>query len=138
MFAFCSTSVALEVLFFPNQYQLFSEVLREDTCVAVSGMIKEKDGSLNLSAQDVKQLELVGLDRAQTVVLQLPTRRVTEETVRRLRRILEGHPGTQPVQLNILETDRIVKYALPAFPVSTGNGFFSDLKTVFGPSVIAL
>ncbi|NUP49788.1 MAG: DNA polymerase III subunit alpha [Catenulispora sp.] len=129
---------AVEVLFFPNQYQLYADYLREDECVAISGSIKERDGSLNLSGQDLKPLELAGLDSAQTVVMQVPARRINETSIRELRRILEAHPGSQPAQLNVIGTDAIVRYALPAFPVNTGNGFFSDLKMLFGPSVIVV
>jgi len=128
---------SLEVLFFPNQYQLFAEELREDSCVAISGSIKDRDGSINLNAQEMKPLELAGLDKAQSVVLQVPERRLTDAAVKELRRILEIHPGSQPVQINVICPDRIMRYSLPGFPVDTGNGFISDLKMLFGPSVLA-
>jgi len=128
---------SLEVLFFPNQYVLFQEQLAEDTCVAISGSIKDRDGVINLNAQDLKQLELTSVDKGQPVVLQVPERRLTPEKIKELKRILEIHPGSQPVQLNLISADKIIRYALPAYRVNTGNGFFSELKSLFGPSVLA-
>jgi DNA polymerase-3 subunit alpha len=128
---------AVDVMFFASAYQLCSPELIPDAAVAVKGRLNERDGAITLFGSELTPLDISSADKSTPVVLQIPERRLTPQAVAELKRVLEIHPGGQPVHLNVITHEAIVRYTLPAYPVDTGNGFFSELKGLFGPSVLA-
>lgn len=65
-----------------------------------------------------------------SVRLALPAHRITERSVRELRRILADHPGDSPVRLSVRGTHKTTVYALQATVDATTVA--SEVKGAFG------
>jgi DNA polymerase-3 subunit alpha len=128
---------SIDVLFFPQAYQLYLDELRPDAAVSVRGNLKERDGVKSVMGQELTPLDISTAGTDLPVLLTLRERRVNAQTVAELKRILENYPGAQRVQLNVVGEDKTAKYALPAYRVDAGNGFYSEVKALFGPGVMA-
>ncbi|WP_043488442.1 MULTISPECIES: DNA polymerase III subunit alpha [Streptomyces] len=122
----------IEVLFFPAAYQLVQHALAEDNVIAVKGKIEDRDGTLNifgreLSVLDISSAEIGGKP---PVKLSLPSHRITEQSVKELKRILAAHPGDNPVHLSVRGAHKTTVYALQATVDPTTIA--SDVKGTFG------
>lgn len=62
--------------------------------------------------------------------LALPAHRITEQSVRELKRILADHPGDSPVHLSVRGARKTIVYALQAKVDATTVA--SDVKGTFG------
>jgi len=49
---------SIEVCFFPASYQLVQHALTEDSVVAVTGRINDRDGSINIAGQELQELDI--------------------------------------------------------------------------------
>jgi DNA polymerase-3 subunit alpha len=128
---------SIDVLFFPQSYQLYVDELRPDAAVAVRGNLKERDGVKSIMGQELTPLDVSSAASDAPVLLTLRERRINRQTIAELKRILETYPGTQPLHLNVVGADATTRYALPAYRVEPDNSFYSDLKALFGPGVIS-
>jgi DNA polymerase-3 subunit alpha len=128
---------SIDVLFFPQAYQLYMDELRPDAAVSVLGNLKERDGVKSVMGKELAPLDISTVGSDMPVLLTLRERRVNAQSVAELKRILETYPGGQRVQLNVVGSDMTAKYALPAYRVDAGNGFHSEVKALFGPGVMA-
>lgn len=128
---------SIDVLFFPQSYQLYVDELRPDAAVSVRGNLKERDGVKSVMGQELTPLDVSSAGSDAPVLLTLRERRINRQTIAELKRILETYPGTQPLHLKVVGADATVRYALPAYRVEPDNSFYSDLKALFGPGVIS-
>ncbi|MFD4257788.1 DNA polymerase III subunit alpha [Streptomyces sp. NPDC058534] len=123
---------SIEVLFFPTAYQLVQHALAEDNVISVKGKIEDRDGTVNvfgreLSVLDASSTEIGG---EPPVRLALPSHRITEQSVKELKRILGAHPGDNPVRLSVRSARKTTIYALEARVNPTTIA--SDIKGTFG------
>lgn len=123
---------SIEVLFFPAAYQLVQHALADDNVISVKGKIEDRDGTVNifgreLSVLDVSSTEIGG---EPPVRLALPSHRITEQSVKELKRILGAHPGDNPVRLSVRSARKTTIYALQATVNPTTIA--SDIKGTFG------
>ena len=123
---------SIEVLFFPQTFSLYQNDLSEDSCIALSGSLKEKEGTLNVNAQELKALDLSGIGRDTPIKLVLQSRQINPDTVKELKRILQVHPGHRKVHLVVAQPNKSVTYTLPLYQVDGTSAFVSDVKHLFG------
>ncbi|MCX4634916.1 DNA polymerase III subunit alpha [Streptomyces platensis] len=123
---------AMEVLFFPAAYQLVQHALAEDNVISVRGKIEDRDGTVNLFGRELAVLDISSAEhgRKTPVRLALPAHRITEQSVKELRRILTDHPGDSPVHLSVRGARKTTVYALQATVDPTTIA--SDVKGTFG------
>ncbi|MEU8684137.1 DNA polymerase III subunit alpha [Streptomyces sp. NPDC048611] len=126
---------ALDVLFFPAAYQLVQHALAEDAVISVRGKLADRDGTVHLFGRELAVLDVSSAEHGTRppVRLALPAHRVTERSVKELRRILADHPGDSPVHLTVRGTRKTTVYALQATVDPTPLA--SDVKGVFGADV---
>ncbi|MGW3008387.1 DNA polymerase III subunit alpha [Streptomyces sp. NPDC001219] len=123
---------AIEVLFFPAAYQLVQHALAEDAVISVRGKLADRDGTVHLFGRELAVLDVSSAEQGTMppVRLALPAHRVTERSVRELRRILADHPGDSPVHLTVRGARKTTVYALQATVDPTTLA--SDVKGAFG------
>jgi DNA polymerase-3 subunit alpha len=95
---------AVEVLFFPNTYELVRGHLRDDLVVAVKGRVNRRDaGSVSIAAQDVMLLDVNAAQAAanRPLTIHLLDTAVTPTTVDQLKEILQQHRGSTEVRLQL-------------------------------------
>jgi DNA polymerase-3 subunit alpha len=123
---------AVEVLFFPNTYEVIGQYIAEDAIVVVKGRIDRRDDQPRLMAMDMSLPDITAPDDAKPVVLVLPPSRCTPPMMERLREVLASHPGKVEVHLKV---NRHLMRAAPR--VAPTTALMGDLKALLGPSAIA-
>ncbi|MGH3736869.1 MAG: DNA polymerase III subunit alpha [Micromonosporaceae bacterium] len=128
---------AVEVLFFPNTYELVGSYIAEDAIVAVKGRVDRREDVPRLIAADLSLPDLaVGAD-ARPVVLSLPAARVVPQLVDKLKDVLTSHPGGAEVQLKLVNGSRTTMLRLGPLRVDSSPALMADLKALLGPQAVA-
>jgi DNA polymerase III subunit alpha len=130
---------AIEVLFFPNSYQLYATAIADDAIVIVKGKVDRRDDVPKLIAMDMTIPDLTtGEDGTAPIVLQLPVTKCVPPVVEQLRDVLRTHPGTTEVHLRLRGNQKTTVVRLDdKLRVSPGPALHADLKQLLGPSCIA-
>ncbi|OLB81416.1 MAG: hypothetical protein AUI14_03530 [Actinobacteria bacterium 13_2_20CM_2_71_6] len=123
---------AVEVLFFPNTYELVGQYVAEDAIVVVKGRVDRRDDQPRLMAMDLSIPDITTPDDVKPVVLAIPPSRCTPPLMERLNEVLASHPGSAEVHL------RVNKHLLRAARrVAPTTALMADLKALLGPSAVA-
>ncbi len=130
---------AIEVLFFPNSYQLYATAIADDAIVIVKGKVDRRDDVPKLIAMDMTIPDLTtGADGSAPIVLQLPVTKCVPPVVEQLRDVLRTHPGTTEVHLRLRGNQKTTVVRLDdKLRVTPGPALHADLKQLLGPSCIA-
>jgi DNA polymerase-3 subunit alpha len=116
--------------------------------VSVSGKIRRQEtaeGSVTVSFT-AERLEILDIEAARAagghmpVVLSIREEKITADVTRELRRILQAHPGGAPVHMHVIQpgNPQPVRMRLPGFAVDPGRGFMADVKSLLGPTSVAM
>jgi DNA polymerase-3 subunit alpha len=128
---------AMEVLFFPQTYQLYATVIAEDAIVIVKGKVDRRDDVPKLIAMDVTIPDLTVTDGAPFVV-SLPMVRCVPPVVEQLRDVLRTHPGNTEVHLKLRSPQRTTVVRLDdKLRVTASPALHADLKQLLGPACIS-
>jgi DNA polymerase-3 subunit alpha len=128
---------AVEVLFFPNTYELVGQYIAEDAIVAVKGRVDRREDVPRLIAADLSLPELAADPESKPVILSLPANRVVPPLVERLKEVLISHPGSAEVQLKLVNGKRTTVLRLGPLRVEPSTALMADLKALLGPSAVA-
>nr|MDT0662034.1 DNA polymerase III subunit alpha [Micromonospora sp. DSM 115978] len=128
---------AVEVLFFPNTYELVGQYIAEDAIVVVKGRVDRRDDQPRLMAMDLSIPEITAADEVKPVVLALPPARCTPPLVERLREVLTSHPGSAEVHVRLVNGSRATVLRLGPLRVAPTTALMADLKALLGPSAVA-
>ena len=126
----------IDVLYFPQTYQLVAHELIEDNVISVSGNLKERDGVISIMGRELKVLDVASAEGGgkPPVVLLLPERRITPGLVAEIKRTLEAHPGDNPVRIRVEGPRRPVLLEAPPRVQLEHGAFASEIKTLLGPN----
>jgi DNA polymerase-3 subunit alpha len=127
----------LEVLFFPNTYELVGQWVAEDAIVVVRGRVDRRDEQPRLIAMDLAVPDLTVADGARPVVLSLAANRCTPPLVERLREVLASHPGPAEVHLKLVTGSRATLLRVGPLRVDPSTALMADLKALLGPTAVA-
>jgi len=128
---------AIEVLFFPQTYQLYATAIAEDAIVIVKGRVDRRDDVPKLIAMDMTVPDLTTGDDAPFVV-SLPVNRCVPPVVEQLREVLRTHPGHTEVHLRLRGNEKTTVVRLDAkLRVTASPALHADLKQLLGPACVA-
>jgi DNA polymerase-3 subunit alpha len=130
-------SGAVEVLFFPNTYELIGQYIAEDAIVVVKGRVDRRDDQPRLMAMDMSLPEITAADDVKPIVLALPPARCTPPLVERLKEVLQSHPGSAEVHLRLVNGSRSTLLRLGPVRVNPTPALMGDLKALLGPGSLA-
>jgi len=130
---------AIEVLFFPNSYQLYATAIADDAIVIVKGKVDRREDVPKLIAMDMTIPDLTtAADGTAPFVLSLTENRCTVPVVEQLREVLRTHPGTTEVHLRLRGNQKTRVLRLDdKLRVTASPALHADLKQLLGPSCIA-
>ena len=127
---------AVEVLVFNKAYMPVAMSLGTDVVVRIRGRIRDKDDSVEVTAQDVVFPDVTQRDDG-PVTISLPTVRCTPEVVEQLRFTLRQHPGTSEVRVRLISPTRATLWRLDQrLRVQPSGSLIADLKALLGPSCV--
>jgi DNA polymerase III subunit alpha len=130
---------AIEVLFFPNSYQLYATAIADDAVVIIKGRVDRREDVPKLIAMDMTIPDLtVAAGGTAPIVLNLAENRCVPPVVEQLREVLRTHPGTTEVHLRLRGNQRTTVVRLDdKLRVTASPALHADLKQLLGPSCIA-
>jgi DNA polymerase-3 subunit alpha len=129
----------INVMVFPQSYQLASTLLVEDAIVLVKGRAKRRDASLELMAMEITVPDLNTGANEGPVVISMPAVRVTPPVVEQLKEVLATHPGVAEVHLKLQSAGRTMVMRLDErLRVTPTPALMADLKALLGPSCLAV
>ncbi|HLL65979.1 MAG TPA: DNA polymerase III subunit alpha [Micromonosporaceae bacterium] len=128
---------AVEVMFFPNTYELIGQYIAEDAIVVVKGRVDRRDDQPRLMAMDMSLPDISAPDDVKPVVLALQPSRCTPPLVERLKEVLSSHPGGAEVHLRLINGSKTTLLRLGPVRVASTPALMADLKALLGPSAIA-
>ncbi len=127
---------SIEVMAFPNVYQLVSPHLNTDVIVRVRGTLSRDKETPELRAQEITLPDLND-GPSGPVVLGLPLTRCTQPVVDSLRDVLRTHPGVTEVQLKLRARNATTVMKLDDnLRVTPSPALFADLKALLGPGCL--
>ena len=128
---------AMEVLFFPQTYQLYATAIAEDAVVVVKGKVDRRDETPKLIAMDLTIPDL-SVDDSGPFVVSMPVTRCVPPVVERLREVLVSHPGTTEVHLRLRGAQRTTVVRLDdKLRVTASPALLGDLKQLLGPACVS-
>ncbi|HLK02369.1 MAG TPA: DNA polymerase III subunit alpha [Streptosporangiaceae bacterium] len=128
---------SIEVLFFPQTYQLYATAIAEDAVVVVKGKVDRRDDVPKLIAMDLAVPDLTQTEGAPFVV-SMPITRCVAPVVERLREVLVTHPGPTEVHLRLRGSQRTTVVKLDdKLRVSATPALIGDLKQLLGPACVS-
>ena len=129
---------AIEVMFFPQTYQLYSTAIAEDAIVIVKGRVDRRDDVPKLIAMDMTIPDLTVTDGDSPFVLALPVTKCVPKVVEQLRDVLRTHPGPTEVHLRLKNAQKTTVVRLDRkLKVTPSAALHADLKQLLGPTCIA-
>jgi DNA polymerase III subunit alpha len=129
-------SGAIEVLFFPQTYQLYATSIAEDAVVVVKGKVDRRDDVPKLIAMDLTVPDL-SVDDSGPFVVSMPVARCVPPVVERLREVLCTHPGPTEVHLKLHGHERTTVVRLDdKLRVAASPALIGDLKQLLGPACV--
>jgi len=130
---------AIEVLFFPQTYQLYATSIAEDAVVVVKGKVDRRDDVPKLIAVDlsVPDLSVDDSDPSRPFVVSMPVARCVPPVVEQLREVLRTHPGPTEVHLRLRGRERTTVVRLDdRLRVAASPALIGDLKQLLGPACV--
>ena len=128
----------IDVMLFPQTYQLVGPMLNEDTVVFVKGRVdKSQEGAPRLVAMEVTLPDL-STPNTGPLVIQLPVARCVPQVIDQLKDVLHAHPGTTEVRLKLLNGSRATLMRIDdTLRVAPSTALYGDLKALLGPGCLA-
>ncbi|UGT60738.1 DNA polymerase III subunit alpha [Nocardia asteroides] len=129
----------IEVLFFPQSYQLYGMDVVEDAIVLVKARVSVRDDRISLIANDLAVPDLSTIGVAKPLAVTVTTRMCTPDKIGELKRVLIRHPGTADVHVrHVGARDKTTVLKLSdSFRVSPSSALMGDLKALLGPGCLA-
>jgi DNA polymerase-3 subunit alpha len=127
----------VEVLFFPNTYELVSQYIAEDAIVVVRGRVDRRDEQARIMAMDLAIPDITAPDATKPIVLVLSPSRCTPPLIERLREVLCSHPGGSEVHCRLGSGTRSSLWRLGPMRVASSPALMADLKALLGPGALA-
>ncbi|GAA5190864.1 DNA polymerase III subunit alpha [Rugosimonospora acidiphila] len=120
---------SIEVLFFPNTYELVSDRLAEDLVVAIKGRVNRRDSGVAVAVSDMRILDVSSAATdARPLTISMRHTSVNEERVERLNEILTRHRGKTEVRLQVgRHLLRLQDHSVDVTPA-----LLADLKALVG------
>ncbi|NUS72557.1 MAG: DNA polymerase III subunit alpha [Corynebacteriales bacterium] len=127
---------SVEVLAFPNTYELVGEYVVPDAIVVVKARVDKREDTPRLIALDLSIPDL-GAPAAKAVVVSVATNRCTPGLVEKMRDVLATHPGGTDVHVKLTEGKRTTVMRLgDELRVDATPALMADLKALLGPASV--
>jgi DNA polymerase-3 subunit alpha len=128
---------AIDVMFFPQTYQLYATSLAEDAVVVIRGRLDRREDVPKLVAMELSLPDLSEGPRG-PVVISLPVARCTPPVVERLKEVLATHPGATEVHLRLQAAARTTVLRIDdGLRVNATPALMGDLKQLLGPACLS-
>jgi DNA polymerase-3 subunit alpha len=126
-----------DCIVFSDPYARYQDLLRVDTMVMVVGKGELNGDSLRILVNEVIPMERVREKFAKSVVLSIHVSDMQEQTVSRLREVMEHHQGNVPCYLNVLDTGSAQLFHARRYSIDASDGFVTEVTKMLGPRSVS-
>ncbi|HEV2636885.1 MAG TPA: DNA polymerase III subunit alpha [Actinocrinis sp.] len=128
---------SVDVMFFPNSYQLYATALSEDSVVLIKGRVDRREEVPRIMALELTVPDLAAAAANAPFVIHLSDARVTAQSLPRLREVLASHPGMSEVRVQMRGRSRTTVFKVgDHLRVTPSPALMGDLKALLGPSCL--
>ncbi|MCK5592123.1 MAG: DNA polymerase III subunit alpha, partial [Candidatus Pacebacteria bacterium] len=124
-----------ECLMFSKNYQDYSECLIEESTVLVKGKIESSGDTIKLHVEEAYDLNDAKTKFTQKLLLYTEYDKHDEETVVKLKEVLENYSGSTPVYLCVKQNGSVREFYLD-YKVKISNEMISKLTDLLGENGI--
>jgi DNA polymerase-3 subunit alpha len=119
---------AIEVFVFPRTMLDYGALLSDDAVVCVKGRIDLREEPPKIICMELKRPDL-SPEHSRPLRVKLDPSALTATCLARLKEVLRGHPGSQPVLVHL---DSTILRLPDEFRVDAGNGLVAELRELLG------
>jgi DNA polymerase-3 subunit alpha len=130
----------VEVIVFPDLYARSQAIFMDETPVLVTGKAEADETRVRIIASEMVPLSEALQSRTGSVHLRVPVSGVTEETLGRLKDLLEGNRGACPVYLELTQPGSfaLTLKADVAWAANPSREMIASLEALLGPGSVRL
>ncbi|MCK5247623.1 hypothetical protein KAR02_12015, partial [Candidatus Bipolaricaulota bacterium] len=122
-----------EIIFFPKVLDVANALIYEDALVGLTVTAGQRNGDMNLIAEEVFPLSEISQRARLAVTLKLDGSRLSKPQLSELVRTLQQHPGDAPVRIHVMDTlGSVVVLADARFCVAPSQRLRSTLCALTG------
>ncbi len=130
----------VEAVVFPDLYRSSMLHLAKDSAVLVKGQVDIGEETVKLLLSEVQPLTLPGDNGLPLVEVTLAGEAASSEGLRRLKAVLQAHPGGSPLRLHIElpEGGQVTIAPAPSLSVAVDDSLRQKLEEAFGPGCLRM
>jgi DNA polymerase-3 subunit alpha len=125
---------AVEAVAFPKVVAEYGPMLQPDAVLVLKGRVDHRGDEVKFIVASATQPEL---SSDASVRVRVPATRMSADVAKKLKTVLENHPGPSPVYIHMTADsgERIVRVS-QEHSVTPRSGLFAELRELFGPSSV--
>lgn len=121
-----------ECIVFSDPFAKYQALLQPDAMVMVTGKGEANGEFLKILVNEVIPMEKVREKFTKSVILSIDVDEVQEDTILRLRKIIEEHKGSCPCYFNVRSDRSTSMYGTRQFSVEPTGSFLQELRDTLG------
>jgi len=131
---------SVEAVVFPDLYRSSMLHLAKDSAVLVKGQVDIGEETVKLLLSEVQPLTLSGNGSLPLVEVTLAGASASPDGLRRLKALLEMHPGSSPwrLHLHLPEGGQVTIAPAPGLTVAADDSLRQSLEEAFGPGCVTV
>jgi DNA polymerase-3 subunit alpha len=130
----------LEVVVFPRVYSACLELMKLNAIIFVKGKVNLRDKEPQVTAEEIIPLSEVRKRYTNSILINLFTTGLEEDTLKTLKNILSYHPGKVPVYLDFLgpNNHRVQLRAAASYRAEPSEKLVTEIERALGEGVVSL
>jgi DNA polymerase-3 subunit alpha len=122
-----------ECIVFSDPFAKYQALLQPDAMVMVTGKGEANGDMLKILVNEVIPMDRVREKFTKSVILSIDVNAVQEDTILRLRKIIEEHKGSCPCYFNVRSDRSTSMYGTRQFSVEPSGNFLREVRAMLGP-----
>ncbi|HUI65959.1 MAG TPA: OB-fold nucleic acid binding domain-containing protein, partial [Bacteroidota bacterium] len=125
-----------ECIVFSDPFAKYQGVLQPDAMVMVVGKGEVNGEALKIIVNEVFPMDVVRERFTKSIILSIDVNDVKENTIVRLRKIMEEHKGSCPCYFSVRDTHSTTMFHTRRFSVDASGGFVEEIRQTLGPNSV--
>ena len=127
-----------ECIVFSDPYAKYQSLLQPDAMVLVVGKGEVNGDLLKILVNEVYPMDKVREKFTKSIILSIDLNDIGENTIVRLREIMEEHKGACPCYFSVRNAQSTTMFHTRRFSVDPSGGFIEEVRQTLGPQSIRL
>jgi len=121
-----------ECIVFSDAFSKYQDVLVPDAMVMVTGKGELSGDTLKILVSEVVPIERVREKFTKSVILSMNLRDLKEDTIMKLKHLMEQHEGNCSCYLTVMEADTVRRFHTRKYSVEPSDAFLGEAKKLLG------